>query len=206
MTRRGTRQPKHPILTKCKLPVVCAGDTALSCPGVTSKPCPCWGSHQTGLATSKDLQPPACAGGRIWGPLWGHRCQDGPVPPPLLGVWRGGGSASWGSEEGTQAGTGQRGEGVAGPVDSPLSHTGSACPGSPCSTFSWPWTVWRLSRMALTLQPLFAKGLSPHVSPGAQGHRLSQCQVSPEDPPQIGVFLHEVLLWGRRSSVFKLGL
>lgn len=85
VTPRGTRQLKHPILTQCKLPVVRAGDTAVSCPGVTSQPCPCWGSHQAGLATSKELQPPACAGGRVWGPVWGAQVPGWPRPPACAG-------------------------------------------------------------------------------------------------------------------------
>lgn len=54
-------------------------------PGVTSKPCPCWGSHQPGLATSKDLQPPACAAGRIWDPAWGAQVPGWPRPPACPG-------------------------------------------------------------------------------------------------------------------------
>lgn len=51
VTPRGTRQPKQPLLAQCQLPAVHAGggETALSCPAATSKPCPCWGSHQPGL-------------------------------------------------------------------------------------------------------------------------------------------------------------
>lgn len=48
----------------------------------------------------------------------------------------------------------------------------------------------------MTLQSLFAEGF-----PEAEGHSLSQCQVLPEDPPQIGVFpartfaLGEKVVW-----------
>lgn len=78
----------------------------------------------------------------------------------------------------------------AGAVGSPLSHTGL---GSLCSPSTQLGTVWSLSRTpstqeARTLPPLFGEGLSPRGIPGAEGHSLSQCQGSPEDPPQIGVF------------------
>lgn len=62
-----------------------SGDTALSCPGVICKPCPCWGSHQPGLATRKDLQAPIHAGGRIWDPVSGAQVPGWPCPPACAG-------------------------------------------------------------------------------------------------------------------------
>lgn len=53
-------------------------------------------------------------------------------------------------------------------------------------------------RTALTPQPLFSEDLSPRVSPGAEGHSLSQCQLSPRDPPQIGVFLARIFALGEK--------
>lgn len=80
----------------------------------------------------------------------------------------------------------------------------NACLDSPCSPFTWLGTVWRLSRppsaprKALTLWPLFSEGLSPRGSPGAEGHSLSQCQVSSKDPPQIGVFPARIFALGEK--------
>ena len=80
----------------------------------------------------------------------------------------------------------------------------NACLGTPCSPSMRLGTVWRLSRppsalgKGLTLRPLFSEGLSPRGSPGAEGHSLSQCQVSPKDPPQIGIFPARIFALGEK--------
>lgn len=132
----------------------------------------------------------------------GHRCQHGPVPQPVLGMWRVQLGQRGGDTDRDQAAR----RGCSRDSGQPSVPHRQCLPGEPLLPFTWPCTVRRLSRKALTLWPLFAKGLSPPRSPGAQGHRLSQCQVSPKDPPQTGIFLQEVLLWGIKSSGLKLGL
>lgn len=60
-------------------------------------------------------------------------------------------------------------------------------------------------RKALILQSLLDEGFSLRGSSGAESHSLSQCQVSPEDSPQIGVFPARIFALGEKV-VWSLNL
>lgn len=160
------------------------------------------GSHQPGLATSKDLQAATHAGGRIWDPVWGAQVPAWPCPPASAGHVE---SAAGAARRGHRQGPGSKERVQQG-------QWAALCPTQAVLAWGAPAPLHMAMHCPEALQegsdlrPLFAKGLSPPRSPGAQGHRLSQCQVSPKDPPQTGVFLQEVLLWGIKSSGLKLGL
>lgn len=147
VTPRDTRQPKRAILTQCRLPVVRAagGDTALSCPGVTSKPCPCWGSHQQGPAATsrgwrKDLG--SCMGTRVSG--W-------PRPPACAGrVER-----RWQCQLGQQGGDTGRNKaarrGHSRASGQPSVPHRQCLPGEPLLPLTWPCTIQEGSDSAAPL-------------------------------------------------------
>lgn len=122
-------------------------------------------------------------------------CATGGFVSPVTG-WGEGGSADWDTVAGRRGHGKGRGSGermsqgqrqtLPGEPSLPLHVAGQHLGGS------------QTPRTALTPQPLFSEDLSPRVSPGAEGHSLSQCRLSPRDPPQIGVFLARIFALGEK--------